>query len=379
MRGGRYYIRYYDPARIPSQIERALRTKDRKAAQHLFSERRQAYLYGEHDPWTSRRQEGTTLSEAIEKYLEDPHIRPSTRRAKRYRLGPFDRAHPGMMASGVTEEALCEYCLRPELKRETKLQYLYEFRKLLDFCVAEGWCTSNPAADALKKMSRHSKRETRRAAEYLKPADVDRLLSAIDYDVEAHPKRRGRLVLRDVVLLAVSTGLRRGELCGLRWRDVDLFNPPKTSDGGLSYGWIAVRHDGDSMTKTGDEDRVPLVPISHSVLKRLHEETRGTDFGDHVFRGPRGGRLDGEWISSLFREYRKLAKLPDGFHFHSLRHTCASWLAESGTDLKAIQEVLRHSNIRQTLRYAHLMPEVVARKMVAGLSEISLAYRCQNG
>jgi hypothetical protein len=61
-RGGRYYIRYYDPTRTPSQIERALRTADKKAAQHLFSIRKLAYFDGEKEYLSPMQSPGTWMT-----------------------------------------------------------------------------------------------------------------------------------------------------------------------------------------------------------------------------------------------------------------------------------------------------------------------------
>ncbi len=366
-RGKRFYIRFYDPSRTPRQIERSLHTTKADAAERTAEQLRWAYLNEVFDPWNERRAKDMTIGEAIREYLKDEHIRESTRKCKRHRLEPIARAHPNTLASGLTADILRSHCLRPDLNSGTRLRYLYECRKFLEFCSTRGWVTSNPAAVLLKEMPRHTKQVKRRVTEYLSTENVRRLLAAIDFDIEVHRRRAGRAVLKDVVLLAVATGLRRGELCNLKWADVELFDPPKRSRSGIQYGWLSIRHDGTRLTKTGHEDRVPLVPLSQSVLAGLRSERVPEGY---VFTGPRGGKLDGEWISSLFREYRRLARLPDQFHFHSLRHTCASWLAENGTDLKVIQEVLRHSKINQTMRYAHLIPEAVAERMVAGFSGI---------
>ena len=56
----------------------------------------------------------------------------------------------------------------------------------------------------------------------------------------------------------------------------------------------------------------------------------------------------------------------------SVTDTYASWLAENGADLKLIQEILRHSNIKQTMRYTHLMPEVIAEKAVKAMDQITI-------
>jgi hypothetical protein len=58
-------------------------------------------------------------------------------------------------------------------------------------------------------------------------------------------------------------------------------------------------------------------------------------------------------------------------HFHSLRHTCASWLAEAVVDLRAIQAVMRHTDLRQTLRYASLHPDVAAARMAKAFAPMA--------
>jgi integrase len=372
-KNGRAYIRFYNPNKRPKQKEHALHTTDKLAADVLFHEQRFEYLQGTYDPWREKRLQGVTLTKAIESYLKDPYLRESTIRAKRYRLEPFARQYPGMLVKGVTEEMLDGYCGRSELSSGTRLRYLYEFRRFLDFCKKHGWIGENPAATILENMPRHAKQEKRRVTEYLAPEEVGRILQAIEKDAEENPKRRARLILIDVIRFAVSTGLRRGEICRLRWEDVQLFVPPKKSKSGTPlFGWVSVRRDGDILTKTGDEDRVPLVETSYEVLLNLRNKPNPSGY---VFESPKSrGPLDGEWISKLFRDYRRMAGLSEQIRFHSLRHTCASWLAESGAELKIIQEILRHSNVNQTLRYVHLIPDAIAEKTVKAMMRISFPH-----
>ena len=75
-----------------------------------------------------------------------------------------------------------------------------------------------------------------------------------------------------------------------------------------------------------------------------------------MFKGVQGGPLDAGHVSRTFRRYRRLAKLLDGIHFHSLRHTAASWLVSRGVSLRLVQDVLGHSSIRSTEIYSHLLP-----------------------
>lgn len=367
-KNGRWYIRFYDPGRRPKMVERSLGTKKKSVAEKLKHKRAEEYLRDLYDPWTYGKATEVTLDEAIDSYVEDDHLRGSTIRSKRYRLDPFSRKHPHMLVSGVDESMLREYCLRRDLRRDTQLRYLYEFRKFLSFCTTKGWLANNPAQDILNSLPAHVKREKRTVVEYLSQEDVRRLIRAIEADIDLNPRREARRVLIDVILMAVTTGLRRSELCNLRWRDIRLQEISSCDHGGYKpTGWIIVRGDDHRETKTGDEDRVPLIPVSADILVRRRVSQPDTEF---VFGSPRSnGPLDGEWISKIFREYRHLARLPESIHFHSLRHTCASWLAEKGISMRVIQEILRHTNLKQTLRYAHLQPDHIAEQAKVGLSD----------
>ena len=111
-------------------------------------------------------------------------------------------------------------------------------------------------------------------------------------------------------------------------------------------------------TKTGKERRVPLAAEAAAVLRRRRASRLTEDPRETVFVGPGGGPLAPGVVSRRFRHYRRLAKLPEEIHFHSLRHTCASWLATRGVSLRIIQEVLGHADVKSTQIYAHLASEV---------------------
>jgi integrase/recombinase XerC len=366
-KAGRAFMRVYDPERRPKQKDFPLHTDDKGAADILFQKRRFEYLHGHLDPWEQKRKDGVTLEAAVEKYISAQDVRASTVKCKRVRLDPFVRRHPGMLVKGVTEEQVRDYCYRRELKTGTQQRYLSEMIQFLDYCEREGWIAKNPAVRVQKGTPKRRKRQNRDLTEYLSFEEVEALLTEIERDTK-ETRRSGRRVLADVIEFAVYSGLRLGEISNLRWEDVRLLD--SETSGGL-YGWISVRNTEDRQTKTGDEDRVPIVPQAYELLKRL-QSSRGSS--GYVFESPRkGGSLSDWWVSNRFREYRRRAGLRDEIHFHSLRHTCASWLAECGVDLKTIQEIMRHSNIKQTMRYAHLIPEVVARKMVGAFERIGRA------
>jgi integrase len=150
---------------------------------------------------------------------------------------------------------------------------------------------------------------------------------------------------RTMMLTALRTGLRFGELLALRWQDVDLV-----------AGRIVVRQNwvlGQIGTPKSGHARE--IPLGEEVLKALksHRHLRGPlvfcTMGGEVF-------TVGEPRYWLARVCRKAGLREIGWH--TLRHTFASHLAMRGAPLKAIQELLGHATIQMTMRYAHLAPEV---------------------
>jgi integrase len=144
--------------------------------------------------------------------------------------------------------------------------------------------------------------------------------------------------LAPLVLLALNTGLRRGELLSLTWADVDL-------KGGL----LTVR---GGTTKAGETRHVPLNAEARKVVKAW----RG---GNDDRQCPVFAGADGEPLEGTKTSWGKLVKAAnlDAFRFHDLRHTFASKLVMAGVDLNTVRELLGHGDLKMTLRYAHLAPE----------------------
>ena len=151
--------------------------------------------------------------------------------------------------------------------------------------------------------------------------------------------------LQPLVLLAMNTGLRRGELFNLRWSDIDLDRAQLTVQGaGAKSG--KTRH----------------IPLSRDALKMLIA-WKDQSNGGLVFPSPTtGGKLDN--INRSWRALRSGAGLED-FNFHDLRHHFASRLVMASVDLNTVRELLGHADIKMTLRYAHLAPEHKAAAVAA--------------
>jgi integrase len=171
--------------------------------------------------------------------------------------------------------------------------------------------------------------------------------------------------------LAIYTGLRRGELLGLRWADVDL-------DHALLHVRGALAADGTRIPpKTAQSARpVPLGAEAVKVLqaRRTAQRRERVAAGawqrtDLVFTTLAGGALRGDNVWRAFQTDLTAAGLPH-VRFHDLRHTCASLLAAQGVPLQVIQQLLGHTTIRTTAdMYVHPTPDA-ARAAVAVLDSL---------
>jgi integrase len=149
--------------------------------------------------------------------------------------------------------------------------------------------------------------------------------------------------LRDLVVFAAMTGMRRGEITNLRWSDVD-----------VQRKLISIQSNPTFKTKQGKKR---VVPMSDLVFNQLSAKTsRATcEYVFHI-----GGRkINDDHAGKKLRAYVDEAGLNPKLHFHSLRHTFASWLVQDGVSLYEVQKLLGHSNIAITQVYSHLQPETL--------------------
>lgn len=152
--------------------------------------------------------------------------------------------------------------------------------------------------------------------------------------------------LTPAVLLSMNTGLRRGELLGLRWESFDFGRRILTVEGGTS--------------KTRQTRYVPLNDQAFGVLNRWRAQA---DTGQHIFEVRTGFKT--AWAHLLRRA------MITKFRWHDLRHHFASRLVQKGTQLNTVRDLLGHSSLGMSLRYAHLAPDQ-RREAVAKLDEIPL-------
>lgn len=138
--------------------------------------------------------------------------------------------------------------------------------------------------------------------------------------------------LRPIVLTALYTGMRRGEVLGLLWSQVDFI-----------LQQIRVEK-----TKSG---KTRIVPMSGTLKKELLRLKGQNGQSEYVFLYPRTGRPMGD-VKRAFATATRLAQIK-GLRFHDLRHTFASRLVRNGVDIITVRDLLGHYSVEVTQRYTH--------------------------
>jgi len=150
---------------------------------------------------------------------------------------------------------------------------------------------------------------------------------------------------KPMILIALNTGIRRNALFSLLWGDVDL--PHKV---------LALRA---ATAKSGKSGYVNLNRTALEVLESWKKQSQNTAPAALVFPSPKNGqKMDN--CDSAWERLLKDAEV-ENFRWHDMRHDFASRLVMAGVDLNTVRELLGHSDLKMTLRYAHLAPEAKQR------------------
>ena len=142
--------------------------------------------------------------------------------------------------------------------------------------------------------------------------------------------------LKPMVIVSLNTGVRRGELFDLKWPSVNFTTKTITIIG--------------DTTKTIETRHIPMNQESLATLKAWKEQSSEVGY---VFPGQGGERMDD--VKSAWLRLLERAQII-GFRWHDMRHDFASRLVMAGVPLNTVRDLLGHSDIKMTLRYAHLAP-----------------------
>ena len=237
-------------------------------------------------------------------------------------------------------------------KRATINRKISSIKAVLNWAKKRKLIGENPIADLKKLKETDTVEKTR----YLTDDEQKRLMSAVEErDREIREKRKRTIegnhrkylpLLEDVpfadyfmplIICAINTGIRKKALFALKWEDVDLEKSTLTLQAG-----------------SAKSKKSAVLPINKKVVE-TQTKWRAQSTGDLVFPSPKTGKqLDN--CDKAFKYCLTKAGIKN-FRWHDLRHNFASQLVMLGVDLNTVRELMTHSEMKMTLRYAHLAPE----------------------
>jgi integrase len=368
---------------------RAIVAKDRlvREVERELAERAAAAERTRHAPVTFREVARSYLD-----WLERVHgAKPATLRDHRYLLAEPGTPHrrgggacPGRVMAALGDRPAAEVTTREINRLLTDVadggaspRTVNKHRQLV--CAIFGYgCREatfglehNPAAAADRRPE-----PERARLDYFSPEEVEALARALaagrHRDPHAPAVGDGEAAARadedrqdaELVRVAAYTGLRRGELVALRWRDVDFARHRLVVRRAVSGGVEAPS------TKSRRAREVPLPDQAAGALDRLSRRADFTGADDYVFANRIGRRLDGSALRRRVERARDAAGLRP-LRFHDLRHTYGSLLVAGGVDLAAVKAAMGHARISTTERYLHArsaseMAERFTRALASG-------------
>jgi integrase len=272
--------------------------------------------------------ERTLFSKVIERYIQEVTLKTRSMREDTYRLRALAR-HPIAKHSmaNLTPMKVAEY--RDErlkiVSSGTVIRELSYFSSIINHARREwGINIENPIPLVKKPPSAKGR------SRILTHEELSRFYDALKPRV----KNANHWIL-PLVKLALTTAMRRGELLGLKWADID-----------LNKQTVHIL-----LTKNGDSRTVPLSSDAVDILKGLPRSINGRVFPITSFA-----------LSAAIERARTKAKLED-FHFHDLRHMAITSLAEKLPNLIELSSVTGHRSLAMLKRYYHPKAEDIARKL----------------
>jgi integrase len=312
-------------------------TEDRKLAQRICDKLKGEIAEGK---WFDRLpREEKTFEELMTRYMsEHSRIKKKSWLRDEVSLSHLLPVFGDLRLTKITPDLISEYKsgrLREGAKPATLNRELSLMKHSFNLGMKEwNWIKDNPVCKV--KMERENNERDR----VLSCDEEKRLLSAC-------PQRLG-----EIILFALNTGAREGEILGLTWQNIDLFRKVVTIRQG----------------KTGQNKTIPLTANIFDLLKNK-SKVRHLQY-NLVFPSENGTRITASNLGRAFREGLKKAKI-ENFHFPDCRHSFASRLAQAGVDLYVIQKLLGHKDPRMVQRYSHHSVESL-RKGIEVLDNLKL-------
>ena len=259
------------------------------------------------------------FSQFVEMYIENyAKVNKRSWKDDQYRLHKFETFFGNVYLKEITGLEIEKFKLSKQkdgTKKSTVNRYLAILKRLYNVAIEWGYANENPV--------RHVK---------LYPENdnlMERILTPEEEDClfEAASEH-----LRPILVVALNTGMRRGEILNLHWHQIDLYS----------------REIRVEKTKSGKSRVVDINSVLFEEFRRLKNERQNSPY---VFPNPNTGEPYKKLQTSFTGACRRAGIV--GLRMHDLRHTFASRLVERGVDLIRVKELLGHSTVRITERYTH--------------------------
>jgi integrase len=310
------------------RIQKSLETSDRKLAKAIEAKVRTEIVEGSYFKKTIGSKK--TFRDMMDKFMKEhaPKVTGSMQNSYASSLNHLIPFFGDMNLLSMSRKEISKYkvlrldeCAKPATINRELAMLSKAFTLAL-----EDWEWINGNDKPFSKIS--YERENNERARWLTEDEEKRLL-------ESSPEW-----LCEIIVFALNTGLRQGELLSLEWNRVNLFH--KT---------ILIEKTKNSKPKT-----VPLNQIAMDVILRKSEEKVRRIKNDFVFVSSHGTKIDRHNLRRAFNSAVRKAEIVD-FKFHDLRHSFCTKLAQRGVDIYKIAKLAGHEDIRMTQRYSHHCPE----------------------
>jgi len=283
--------------------------------------------------------EEISLKQLLDRYLEfcRTENKESTADKKRFNVSNILNFFGDVPLTDITEEKIEKFKVKriemdyrsKKVSKSTVNHDLITLKHALNLAVRWGYLSSSPVENVKKYKVNNARNRV------LEEEEQVRLIR------ECSPE------LKKVIIIAIHTGMRKGEILNLRWDDVDLFGKR-----------IRVID-----SKNNEQRVIPINAVLYAMLNEI-EPKLGL-----VFCSRYGDPYKS--VDTGFRAALKRAGITN-FRFHDLRHTCGTRLAMKGATPQAIGTVLGHKTLQMTMRYTHLSPDYLGKVMDTLVEEDSV-------
>jgi len=308
-RGRLWWIRYRFNGKLIRQS-----IGDRILAERTMEEIRRRIEDGQHE--IKIKDERRTFAEMVDEYMEIKSDKRSLARDKASfkNLAPFFGTS-FLHAISKTDVTLYQKKRKTQVSGATVNRELALLRHLFNIAIEQGYTRDNPA----RRVKMFKEQKCKRRTFVFSEDELQSLMNA------SAPH------LRPILAVAVGTGLRKGDILGLRWNQID-----------FEHNVITL-----FMQKTEDNIEVPMLPMVREVLWRMKGTAGETPFAFTYHEGKKIGDIKTA-VRGALRRSKLLAK---GYHFHDIRRTFATMLYNRGVHLTKIQRLLGHASVLTTERY----------------------------